>query len=217
MPVHAFAISQRGHGDSDRPETGYLPKDFANDIADFIRRKNLRSVILVGHSMGGMIVQQFALDHPQLLRGSVIAGSAPSLASKKELKDFYASVMALNDPIDTAFVYDFQLSTVSTPVSLDYMNKLTQEGLKVPSGIWKSVLTNLLRQDYTRSLYKIEVPVLILWGDQDDICSRRDQEILQAEIANSQLIVYKGTGHGIHWEEPAQFARDLLNFIGKVY
>ena len=51
--IHAFAISQRGHGDSERPVQNYNPKDFAADIAEFMKQKKLSEAFIVGHSMGG--------------------------------------------------------------------------------------------------------------------------------------------------------------------
>ena len=49
--IHAFAMTQRGHGDSERPQSGYSPKEFAADVAAFIRQMKLGKVIVVGHSM----------------------------------------------------------------------------------------------------------------------------------------------------------------------
>jgi non-heme chloroperoxidase len=50
--IHAFALSQRGHGDSDRPTTGYRPQDFAADLAAFVETLGLGPVVVAGHSMG---------------------------------------------------------------------------------------------------------------------------------------------------------------------
>src|SRR5688572_23728529 len=76
--IHAFAISHRGHGDSERPAKGYAMKDFAADVAVFVKDFKLGAVIVVGHSMSGLIVQQFALDYPELSRAIVIIDSQAS-------------------------------------------------------------------------------------------------------------------------------------------
>ncbi len=62
-------------------------------------------------------------------------------------------------------------------------------------------------------LDKIKAPTLIVWGDQDAILPRSDQEALAAAIAGSRLVVYPGAGHALYWEEPARFASDLVAFI----
>ena len=62
--IHAFYLSQRGHGNSSKPLTGYHPKDFAKDISAFMKVWNIKSAIIVGHSMGGTVAQRFARDFP---------------------------------------------------------------------------------------------------------------------------------------------------------
>jgi pimeloyl-ACP methyl ester carboxylesterase len=70
-----------------------------------------------------------------------------------------------------------------------------------------------LEADYSSELGKINVPTLIIWGDQDTIHPRSEQEALAMAIADAQLVVYAGAGHALHWEEPARFAADLVAFI----
>lgn len=72
---HTFAVSLRGHGNSDRPATGYRPEDFAADLAAFMRALDLGPAVIAGHSMGGSIAQRFAIDHPERTRGLVLVGS----------------------------------------------------------------------------------------------------------------------------------------------
>src|SRR5688572_15070142 len=70
--IRGFALTQRGHGDSERPAEGYTPAHFAADVAAFIEQKGLGKAIVVGHSMGGLNALQFAIDFPQLAKAIVI-------------------------------------------------------------------------------------------------------------------------------------------------
>ncbi len=213
--IHAFAITQRGHGDSDRPLTGYTPKDFASDIAGFIRLMNLESAIIVGHSMGGMVAQQFALDYPELTKALVINSSAASLKDNPGLPEFHEQVLKLNDPMDKAFMDEFQKATLAKPIDPTYYNLLVAEGLKVSVRVFQAALTGLMDADYTKELNNIKVPVLIMWGSQDGFISKTNQQILVKEIRDARLLVYEGTGHALHWEEPARFVNDLVGFVSK--
>ena len=65
----------------------------------------------------------------------------------------------------------------------------------------------------TAELGLIDAPTLIVWGDQDTIFFESDQQALDAGIPDSTLLVYEGIGHGVHWEEPARFVDDLVDFI----
>ncbi|MGZ8552296.1 MAG: alpha/beta fold hydrolase [Chitinophagaceae bacterium] len=213
--IHAFAVTQRGHGDSDHPLTGYTPKDFASDIAAFTRLMNLESAVIVGHSMGGMIAQQFALDYPGLTKAVVINSSAASLKDNPGLPEFYEQVLELNDPMDKAFMDEFQKSTLAKPIDSAYYNLLVAEGLKVPVRVFKAALTGLMNADYTKELKNIKVPVLIMWGTKDGIFSRTNIQLLVQEIRDARLLVYEGTGHALHWEEPVRFVNDLVGFVTK--
>lgn len=210
--IHAFAISQRGHGDSDRPLTGYTPRDFANDVASFIKLHHLESVFIVGHSMGSIVVQQFAITYPHLVKGIVLIGSDAFPKDNPGFPEFYNEVMKLST-IDTKFMDDFQKSTLATPIDSVYYNTLVAEGMKIPAAIFKAAFTGIMDIDFRNDLKQIKTPALILWGEKDNFFSLADQEILAAGIEDAKLLVYEGTGHALHWEKPARFTDDLLHFI----
>ena len=214
--IHAFAISQRGHGNSDRPERGYAPKDFAADVAAFVKELKLGTVIIVGHSMGGMIAQQFALDYPELTRALVIAGSAATFKNNEGVVELVKSIQQMNDPIDPNFASEFQKSTLNSPIPDAYFSLLVGESLKVPARVWKETATGIISHDNSQELKRIDKPTLIIWGDKDIINARGDQEILQKSIKGAALIVYEGIGHAVHWEQPQRFSNDLVKFINEL-
>jgi len=82
--------------------------------------------------------------------------------------------------------------------------------------VWRAALKALMEADFTGELGKIQAPTLIVWGDQDRYASWSEQEALAAAIPNADLVVYRGVGHAIHWEDPARFAADLVDFTEKV-
>jgi non-heme chloroperoxidase len=215
--IHAFALSQRGHGDADRPVAGYRPQDFAADLAAFMDALDLGSVVIAGHSMGSSIAQRFALDYPERTLGLVLVGSVTTWRGHPDFVELWDSVVStLTDPIDPGFVLEFQESTLAQPVPPTFLETIVQESLKLPARVWKAaLLEGLLEADFSGELEKIKAPTLIVWGDQDTLTGS-EQEALAATIAGSQLMVYPGAGHGLHWEEPARFAADLVTFTEKV-
>ena len=64
-----------------------------------------------------------------------------------------------------------------------------------------------------RALTGVKAPALIVWGDRDNVVTRADTDRLRGSLSNAQLLVYEGAGHAFHWEDPAQFARDLMTFV----
>ena len=214
--IHAFAISQRGHGDSERPLQNYTPKDFAGDIAEFVKQKNLKKVFIVGHSMGGVHAQQFAIDYPELTKGLVIIDSDPSLRNNPGMVEFYQEVSKMEGAITRKFMDGFQTATLAKPIDSVYYKLLVDEGIKVPARVFKAALEGLMQVDFTEQLDQIDSPTLVFWGNKDAFCFFKGQETLINNIKNSKLIVYGNTGHALHWEEPKKFSEDLLNFIDDV-
>jgi pimeloyl-ACP methyl ester carboxylesterase len=148
-----------------------------------------------------------------VLAGSFFAGWRGS-PSAVELWD--SVVSTLTDPIDPAFVREFQESTLARPVPPAFLDTVVRESLKVPARVWRAVFENFLKADFSAQLGEIKMPTLIVWGDRDAICPRSEQEALAAAIAGARLVVYSDTGHALHWEEPERFAADLVAFAEHV-
>jgi pimeloyl-ACP methyl ester carboxylesterase len=173
--------------------------------------------VIVGHSMGSTNAQRFAIDHPDRLLGLVLAGAFATYRDKPSLVDFWESVISkLTDPIDPAFVREFQESTLARPVPAPFLDTVVQESLKVPARVWRAAFDGFFEDDVAGELGRIRTPTLILWGDRDAFCSRADEEALLAAVPGSRLVVYEGAGHGLHWEEPERFAADLVAFASQL-
>ena len=212
--IHAFVLTQRGHGDADRPATGYRTRDFAADVAAFTSALELGPVIIVGHSMGSTNAKRVAIDYPERTRALVLAGSFATYRNNPVLVEFWESTVSrLTDPIDPGFVREFQESTLAQPVPSAFLDTVVRESLKVPARVWRAAFAGLFEDDFAAELEKIAVPTLILWGDRDALARRADQDALLSSIAGSRLAVYQGAGHALHWEQPERFAADLASFI----
>lgn len=212
--IHAFALSQRGHGDSQRPVAGYHPQGFAADIAAFMDALKIKRAVIVGHSMGSYIAQCFAMNHPERMLGLVLVGSFKTLKGDRGIQEFWdTAVSQLVDPIDPNFALEFQKSTLALPVPPTFLDTVVHESLKVPARVWQAAFKGLMESDLSGDLDKIKAPTLIVWGDKDAYFLRDQQDALAAGISSSKLVIYPGVGHGVHWEAPKRFADDLLSFI----
>lgn len=210
--IHAFALTQRGHGDASRPASGYRYADFAADLAEFLDTVGLESAVLAGHSMGRAVAQRFALDYPGRTRGLVLIGGFAGEAGNPVVVEVEQVVSGLIDPLDPEFVREFQVSTLAQPVPAEFLETVIQESLKVPARVWREAFTALREDDVAEDSRRIAVPVLIISGDRDGFASLSEVEARAATIPGARLLVYPGAGHGLHWEEPARFAADLTAF-----
>jgi pimeloyl-ACP methyl ester carboxylesterase len=213
--VHALALTQRGHGDADRPATGYHALDFAADVAAFMDALDLERAIIVGHSMGGYVAQQFAVQYPERVLGLMLVASFASWRNPA-VAELRAAVAQLVDPIDPSFARAFQESTLARPVAPAFIETVVQESLKLPAHVWQAVLEALVEADSPIEPGAIAAPARIVWGDQDAFLARGEQDALAAAIPGTRLVVYRGAGHGLHWEEPERLAGDLADFAREV-
>jgi non-heme chloroperoxidase len=142
----------------------------------------------------------------------VLVGSATTWRGNPVIEELWADeISTLSDPVDPAFVRAFQESPRLSPERLD---SIVAESLKMPARVWREVWREIMATDFSADLRQIQAPTMIVWGDEDPLCSRSEQEALLATIADAKLVVYPGCGHNLHWEEPERFAGDLVAFTG---
>jgi non-heme chloroperoxidase len=213
--LRIFALNQRGHGGAEAPPSGYLPRDFADDIAAFADATGVSRAVVVGHSMGASNALRFAIDYPERVAGLVLLGAFASF-QRPDLESFLlGEVQQLEDPIDVAFARDFQQSTLTQPVPPDFFETVMRECLKTPARVWRDSFAGLLRHDYLDQLGAVQAPTVLLWGRHDTYSLRDDQQKLLAGIAHCSLVEYADAGHALHWEEPARVAADLTAFAAR--
>lgn len=209
--VRAYALTQRGHGDADRPLTGYGPHHHAADVAAFLDAMGLDAAVVVGHSGGSYSAQQFAVDHPERTLGLVLIGAFDTFRTA-DVYELQSVIDELTDPVDPGFVREFQESTIAEPVPAAFIDRIVTESRKLPARVWQAWLREMLAAVPPTEAGAIEAPTVILWGDQDAYCSRASQDALLAAIRGSRLVVYEGGGHCPHWERPARAAKEIIAF-----
>lgn len=211
--VRVIVPDQRGHGDSDKPDSGYEMDQFADDAVELLDALNIKRAAVAGHSMGSFVAQRLAMRAPLRVSHLILAGSAAT-ARTEEVFALMAAVEIQLDPIGREFVKKFQLSTIHKPVPGVFLDTVIAESMKMPAKQWKAVLAALLREDWSRQLATIACPSLILWGVQDRVFKGVDQDLLMRGIPLAAMNVYAGIGHAIQWEAPDDFARDVTMFCG---
>src|SRR5215471_10415377 len=209
-----YALDQRGHGDSDKPETGYSMPDFADDVVAFMDTMDIAQATLAGHSMGSLVGQQVALTAPKRLSRLVLIAAGTN-ARAEGVRELEEALEKLCDPVTDEFAREFQLSTIYHPVPEDFLDYVVKESLKLPARVWRAAFSGILAADYSNQLSNITTPTLILRGNQDTVFSQVAQEALELGLQNAVLKVYQETGHALHWEQPEQFANDVKQFISK--
>jgi pimeloyl-ACP methyl ester carboxylesterase len=213
--VHAYAITMRGHGNSDKPVSGYEPRHFAADIVSFMDELRIDAATIAGHSMGATIAQKFAIDFPERTSGLILLGAIVSYTGNDLIKELAFEVSRFREAPPYDFVLGFQKSTLAQPIPSGWFDTLVNETLKVPLRVWKLAIKGLMNVDYKNELNLISKPTLIIWGSKDLVGTRADQDKLNKLVRSSRLMIYRDAGHAPHWEEPTRVALDIHSFLNE--
>jgi pimeloyl-ACP methyl ester carboxylesterase len=212
--VRALALSQRGHGDSSKPASGYESAAFATDIAAFMDVIGVSSAHVVAHSMGTWIAQRFARDYPDRVRSLTLIGGFVTLGGNVAVAHLADELQAMGDTIDPAFAHDFQASTVATPLAPEFLELVVNESLKVPARIWRAAFEAMITERPVRA--RLPHPALLMAGAKDALFDEDDRRRLAAIFTAPRSILYEALGHAPHWEDPRAAARDIFRFVSEL-
>lgn len=228
---HGFrcvALDRRGHGRSSQPSTRNDMDGYADDLAALIEALDLRDATLVGHSTGGGEVARYIGRHgTKRVAKAVLIAAVPPLMLKTA-----ANPEGL--PID---VFDKLRSDLTKNPSQFYKDLAipfygaNRNGAKVAQGtldqfwLW-SMQAGLLNAyesikafsetDFTEDLKKIDVPTLVLHGEDDQIVPVKDSAKKSGRlIKGAKEIYYPGAPHGLTATHEEKVNADLLEFLGK--
>lgn len=215
LPIdfRVIAPSLRGYGDSDAPLGTYHPRDLAADVAELMAALGMRSAYVVGHSMGTYVAECLALDHPERVLGLVLISTLRNLAARSDMKEVATALEAMQGEVDPAFVCEFQQSTLANPIPAAVFETLIAESRKVPMHVYRGAFKALMEFDPFDQLGRIDVPALLLWGDQDGMSTLQDQQSVARAMPRSTLRIWGAAGHSLKWEDPARFAAELAQFV----
>jgi non-heme chloroperoxidase len=221
-----IAHDRRGHGSSTQTWDGNDMDTYADDLAQLTEKLDLRDAIHVGHSTGGGEVARYIGRHgSKRVAKAVLIGAVPPIMLKTasnpgglpmEVFDSIRAGVASNRPqfykdITLPFYgYNRPGAKVSEGIREHWWLQGMMGGVKAHYDCIKA----FSETDFTEDLKKIDVPTLILHGDDDQIVPTADSALLSAKLVkNSTLKVYPGLPHGMCTTNPDEINADLLAFF----
>jgi non-heme chloroperoxidase len=219
------AHDRRGHGRSGQPGNGNDMDTYADDLAAVITALDLQNVIMVGHSTGGGEVARYIGRHgTSRVEKVVLVGAVPPIMVSTEQWPGGLDI-AVFDGIRKG-VFDnrsaFYLELAIPFFGMNRTDATVNEGLRQTfwnQGMMGSAvgqyacIREFSEVDYTADLQKIDVPTLVIHGDDDQIVPFAHAGALTATIVpNATLKVYKGAPHGLASTHQDQLNADLLEF-----
>jgi pimeloyl-ACP methyl ester carboxylesterase len=230
----AVAFDSRGHGESTLGETGHSIDNLADDLQTVLESLDLHDAILVGHSMGGMAVQAFAIRHPDILRARVKGLVLQSTSSHNLVSD----ARRIRNTIERLAGFGPDLGALMRQRNLGFLLarigfgndphashvEATRQMLGACSReTIRDAATALLSLDLTAGLPKIMLPTLVVVGTADALTPPRDAHRIAELIPGARLVEYPGAGHMLMYERTdevdaliMEFARGLLDLAPPV-
>jgi pimeloyl-ACP methyl ester carboxylesterase len=198
-------IELPGHGKSNGEGEQEIGR-YAEHVHAFLKAKGLSKVSLVGHSMGGAIVQTLALTHPELIHKIVLVGTGARLRVYSGILNGIRDHFEETIPKIVRFAF-------SRKASIDLIAKGTSNMMKC----WPEVLYGDFlacdRFDLMQEVEKIDLPTLILSGEEDEMTPVKYSQFLHDRIKGSKMEILPDAGHMVMMELPQAFNEKIERFI----
>jgi len=221
-----IAHDRRSHGRSEQKWEGNEMNTYADDLASLFETLDLKGAVMVGHSTGGGEVARYLGRHgSKRVSKAVLIGAVPPLMLKTEnnpgglAMEVFDGIRAgvVNDRSQffkdlsiPFFGYNRPDAKISEGVRENFWLQGMQSGVK---GAYDCIKA-FSETDFTEDLKQIDIPTLVMHGDDDQIVPLADSGALTAKLVkNAQLKVYPGYPHGMAIIHAAQLNPDLLAFI----
>jgi pimeloyl-ACP methyl ester carboxylesterase len=223
-----LAYDQRGHGRSFQPAEGYAPEDYANDLKKIVDELGWDEFILVGHSMGGRNVLNFASRFPEYVEKLVVEDIGPEAHPNayeyyEYLLNLAPTPFATREEARRYFMEDF-VKTAKTREKVEVMSQYFYANMaEKPDGTvdWrfsKHGIIESVKAGHTRPRWdeveSLKMPTLWVRGENSQELNRSTFEAVLARNSMIKGVEIPGAGHWVHSDQPQAFIAALKSFVG---
>ena len=222
-----IAHDRRGHGRSSQTATGNEMDTYAADVAQLAAHLDLRDAIHIGHSTGGGEVTRYVARHGKgRVAKAVLIGAVPPIMLKTdknpgglpiEVFDGFRAALAANRAqfyVDIPAGPFYGFNREGAAVSQGVIDNWWRQGMMGGAKAHYDCIKAFSETDFTDDLKAIEVPVLVMHGDDDQIVPYADSAPLSSKLLkNGILKTYPGFPHGMPTTHADVINADLLAFI----
>jgi pimeloyl-ACP methyl ester carboxylesterase len=221
-----IAVDLRGHGRSQAPDGPYVLADLADDLFQLLASLDLpEAPVVVGHSLGGMVVQQFAADHPDAACGMVLLDTDLNAGLTKQVMTAVGRVSAAVMRLAARLLGEQRSLALYQPVlsQVAYSGAwrrahpalIQHEHRQFPSnntvdGLAYSLAAYASRPDLTDLLRTVRCRALLVRGSRDVIMTEGKMDRLRSALPDSTMVQLTGSGHMTIAEQPRAVA-DLID------
>ncbi|KNG88067.1 putative alpha/beta fold family hydrolase [Aspergillus nomiae NRRL 13137] len=230
LAEHGYRVighDRRGHGRSTQTWDGNNMETFVDDLQELFEHLDIKDAMMVGHSHGGGEVTRFLGKHgTSRVKKAVLVGAVPPLMLKTAANP-EGTDKSVFDGFRQAFLQDraqFFLQVATDPFfgfnragvqkSEGQIRSWWQQGMNTSFKTAHDAIKDFSETDFTEDLKRIDIPVLVLHGDDDQVVPIQASGYKSVKLLkHGTLKVYPGGSHAIHNINVAEVNQDLLNFL----
>ncbi|MBD2435149.1 MULTISPECIES: alpha/beta fold hydrolase [Fischerella] len=211
-------FDNRGVGQSSAPNSPYSIQQMAADTIALLEYLKISQVYVVGHSMGGQIAQELTLAQPEIVQSLILLSSWAKGDSKfQAIMELFGDLPSKLDPLlyqTTLLPWLFSDRFYATPGAIEQIvNQIRKYPFLPESYALYHQSRAILNSDTFERLASIEVPTLVMVGEQDIVTPIKFSEHLAQGIPNAELVILEQVGHACFIESPEIVAQEMLKFL----
>ncbi len=211
-----ITVDLRGHGSSSKNPGPYSIELFAEDVYFFLKSQNIDQAHFIGHSMGGLVLQELAVRHPEKFRSLTLISSFACI--DPPLKEVLINLKDIIIKEGYKAFFDECLKVANTPGFIrknrELFSKIRDENAKVCSvSLIVDTINACLNFDNRDSIMNIKTPTLVIAGDEDVFTPTHHGMKIYESIPKSQMKIIAGGCHNLLVEKPVETYAVIKRFL----
>jgi pimeloyl-ACP methyl ester carboxylesterase len=202
-----------GFGKSNKAKSHNSIQSIANLLMDCLEEKKIDKFYLLGHSMGGMIVQEMAKEYGNKIVKLICYSTGP----RGEMPGRFESVDQSRENLKKKGLEITAKNIAKTwfvrKENAKYFDICIEAGKQTSTKAADDALIAFKNWNGVDTLKNIKNETLIVWGDQDKSYNLEQIKTLEKSIKKSKLVIFKNCAHNVHLEQPDQFNNTIRNFL----
>ena len=202
-----------GFGKSNKAKSHNSIQSIANLLMDCLEEKKIDKFYLLGHSMGGMIVQEMAKEYGNKIVKLICYSTGP----RGEMPGRFESVDQSRENLKKKGLEILAKNIAKTwfvrKENAKYFDICIEAGKQTSTKAADDALIAFKNWNGVDTLKNIKNETLIVWGDQDKSYNLEQIKTLEKSIKKSKLVIFKNCAHNVHLEQPDQFNNAIKNFL----
>jgi pimeloyl-ACP methyl ester carboxylesterase len=205
-----------GFGYSDKPLVDYTTDFFSKFLADFLDKIGLEKINIIGSSLGGQIIAEYASENKDSIEKMVLVSPSGAMKHSTPALDAYVMAALYPDKEGAENAYKMMAGPnqeINPKIIEDFVTRMKLPNAKMA---FMSTLLGLKNaENITKTLQTISIPTLIIWGERDSVIPIKYADSFVSSIQDCRFYRMNDCGHTPYVEVPEKFTKIVLDFLEK--